>query len=124
MTTQVHVYKPHQLVHTLANIRTKYLFMCDVYTDVGGITRRLSNTQMDKPFIISISYFSDFSLVYIRWGRTVCPGDADLIYHGKYCRIMFYPFNDCTTVVAVPSYLFICSSIRCVLGGVRDWTHR
>ena len=81
--------------------------MCEVYTDVGGITRGLSNIQMDKPLIISISYFSDFSLVYIRWGRTVCPGDADLIYHGKYRRIMFYPFNNCTAGVAVPSYLFL-----------------
>ena len=25
---------------------------------------------------------TEFSLVYTRWGRTVCPGDAYLIYHG------------------------------------------
>ena len=81
--------------------------MFDVYTDVGGITRRLSNKQMDKPLIISISYFSEFSLVYIRWGRTVCPGDADLIYHGKHHRIMFYPFNDCITAVAVLSFVLL-----------------
>ena len=32
--------------------------------------------------IETIKKQTDFSLVYIRWGRTVCPGDAILIYHG------------------------------------------
>ena len=32
--------------------------------------------------IETIKKQTDFSLVYIRWGRTVCPGDAHLIYHG------------------------------------------
>ena len=32
--------------------------------------------------IETIKKQTKFSLVYIRWGRTVCPGDADLIYHG------------------------------------------
>ena len=32
--------------------------------------------------IEAIKKQTNFSLVYIRWGRTVCPGDAFLIYHG------------------------------------------
>ena len=32
--------------------------------------------------IETINKQADFSQVYIRWGRTVCPGDALLIYHG------------------------------------------
>ena len=32
--------------------------------------------------IWTIKKLADFSQVYIRWGRTVCPGDAHLIFHG------------------------------------------
>ena len=32
--------------------------------------------------IETIKKQADFSQVYIRWGRKVCPGDAHLIYHG------------------------------------------
>ena len=39
--------------------------------------------------IETIKKQTDFSLVYIRWGRTVCPGDAILIYHG-YAAGSFY----------------------------------
>ena len=73
------------------SLKEKYNEIDELKNAVKAELRQLQNERdswmaemetLKTESIEAIKKQTDFSLVYTRWGRTVCPGDAYLIYQG------------------------------------------